>query len=138
MPTRRNTSSKVMQAVQRTLAIAAMTGTTCTISNIRSSSLQGDAAFAKGILEPMGCDVVQTETETTVTGPPIGQLRVLGDLDMETMTDAFLTASMLAAVATQPVSKERVNSTDGMRDQLRRFMALPITSEGMQPNQSHD
>jgi len=78
---------------------------------------------AKGILEPMGCDVVQTETETTVTGPPIGQLRALGDLDM---MGAFLTASVLAAVATQPVSKERVNSTDGTRDQLRRFMALPI------------
>lgn len=96
------------------LAIAAITGTTCTISNIGSSSLQGDAGFAKGVLEPMGCNVVQTETETTVTGPPIGQLRALGDVDMETMTDAFLTASVLAAVATQPVSKERVNSTDGV------------------------
>lgn len=89
------------------LAIAAMTGTTCTISNIGSSSLQGDAGFAKGVLEPMGCTVVQTETETTVTGPPVGQLRALGEVDMETMTDAFLTASVLAAVATQPASKDR-------------------------------
>jgi pentafunctional AROM polypeptide len=37
------------------LAIAAITGTTCTISNIGSSSLQGDARFAKEVLEPMGC-----------------------------------------------------------------------------------
>ncbi|KAF9653571.1 aromatic amino acid family biosynthesis-like protein [Thelephora ganbajun] len=81
------------------LAIAAITGTTCTIPNIGSASLQGDARFAKDVLEPMGCKVVQTETETTVTGPPIGQLKALGYVDMEPMTDAFLTASVLAAVA---------------------------------------
>lgn len=81
------------------LAIAAITGTTCTISNIGFASLQGDAKFAKNVLEPMGCKVIQTEKETTVTGPPIGQLKALGHVDMEPMTDAFLTASVLAAVA---------------------------------------
>jgi pentafunctional AROM polypeptide len=81
------------------LAIAAITGTMCTISNIGSTSLQGDARFAKEVLEPMGCEVVQTETETTVRGPPAGQLRAIGLIDMEPMTDAFLTASVLAAVA---------------------------------------
>jgi pentafunctional AROM polypeptide len=81
------------------LAIAAITGTLCTISNIGSASLQGDARFAKEVLEPMGCEVMQTETETTVKGPPVGQLRAIGVIDMETMTDAFLTASVLAAVA---------------------------------------
>ncbi|KAI0062915.1 Pentafunctional AroM protein [Artomyces pyxidatus] len=81
------------------LAIAAMTGSTCTISNIGSASLQGDAMFAKQVLEPMGCIVTQTETETTVQGPPIGQLKAIGLIDMEPMTDAFLTASVLAAVA---------------------------------------
>ncbi len=55
----------------------------------------------------MGCKVVQTETSTTVTGPPIGSLHAIGLVDMEPMTDAFLTASVLAAVACQPVSKER-------------------------------
>lgn len=81
------------------LAIAAITGTTCTISNIGSSSLQGDARFAKEVLEPMGCKVVQTATTTTVSGPAPGHLRALGTVDMEVMTDAFLTASCLAAVA---------------------------------------
>lgn len=89
------------------LAIAAITGTTCTISNIGSSSLQGDAGFARFVLEPMGCKVVQTATETTVTGPPIGTLKALGHVDMETMTDAFLTASVLAAVATRPADADR-------------------------------
>ncbi|ORX39805.1 putative aromatic amino acid family biosynthesis-related protein [Kockovaella imperatae] len=89
------------------LAIAAITGTTCTISTIGSSSLQGDARFAKEVLEPMGCKVEQTASSTTVTGPPVGHLKALGNVDMEPMTDAFLTASVLAAVAAQPCNAER-------------------------------
>jgi pentafunctional AROM polypeptide len=80
------------------LAVAAMTGTTCTIENIGTSSLQGDAGFAVNVLKHMGCKVEQSETETTVTGPPVGQLKAIGLVDMETMTDAFLTAVALAAV----------------------------------------
>jgi pentafunctional AROM polypeptide len=124
------------------LAIAAITGTTCTISNIGASSLQGDAGFAVKVLQRMGCEVHQTATETTVTGPPIGQLRALGNVDMETMTDAFLTASVLAAVATQPhsdstvegktttriygIANQRVkecNRIKAMRDQLGKPVA---------------
>lgn len=82
------------------LAFAAMTGTTVTVPNIGSSSLQGDARFAVDVLKPMGCKVVQTETSTTVTGPPVGKLVPLPHVDMEPMTDAFLTASVVAAVAT--------------------------------------
>lgn len=81
------------------LAIAAITGTECTVPNIGSASLQGDARFAKEVLEPMGCTVVQTATSTTVIGPKLGQLRQIGLVDMEPMTDAFLTASVLLAVA---------------------------------------
>ncbi|WVQ70151.1 pentafunctional AROM polypeptide [Kwoniella botswanensis] len=125
------------------LAIAAITGTTCTISNIGSSSLQGDARFAKEVLEPMGCIVEQTLTSTKVTGPPVGQLRALGNVDMEPMTDAFLTASVLAAVANTPALPERqveglppaasriygianqrvkeCNRIKAMRDQLAKF-----------------
>ncbi|KAK8869881.1 pentafunctional AROM polypeptide [Kwoniella newhampshirensis] len=125
------------------LAIAAITGTTCTISNIGSSSLQGDARFAKEVLEPMGCTVEQTATSTKVTGPPVGQLRALGNVDMEPMTDAFLTASVLAAVASLPalpirqveglpangsriygIANQRVkecNRIKAMRDQLAKF-----------------
>ncbi|KAI9780411.1 MAG: 3-dehydroquinate dehydratase (3-dehydroquinase), partial [Candelina submexicana] len=81
------------------LAIAAITGSSCTIPNIGSKSLQGDAGFAINVLKPMGCSVVQTNDTTTVTGPPRGSLKPLNEIDMETMTDAFLTASILAAVA---------------------------------------
>lgn len=128
------------------LALAAISGTTCTIHNIGSSSLQGDARFAKDVLEPMGCTVVQTATETTVTGPPVGQLRALGYIDMEPMTDAFLTAAAIAAVARLPalpgravagqpknstriggIANQRVkecNRIDAMRTQLHKFGVL--------------
>ena len=102
------------------LAIAAITGTTCTISNIGSSSLQGDARFAKEVLEPMGCTVEQTATSTTVTGPPIGSLKALGNVDMEPMTDAFLTASVLAAVASQSCDAAR-QAKDLGRDASRIY-----------------
>ncbi|EPE07503.1 pentafunctional arom polypeptide [Ophiostoma piceae UAMH 11346] len=111
------------------LSVAAITGTTCTIPNIGFASLQGDAAFAVDVLRPMGCSVVQTATSTTVTGPPIGSLKAIPHVDMEPMTDAFLTASVLAAVATGTtritgIANQRVKECNrilAMYDQLAKF-----------------
>ncbi|OCL02457.1 Pentafunctional AroM protein [Glonium stellatum] len=116
------------------LAIAAITGTTCTVPNIGSKSLQGDARFAVDVLRPMGCTVEQSETSTTVTGPPRGSLVALSEVDMEPMTDAFLTASVLAAVASSNgstattrilgIANQRVKECDrigAMKDQLAKF-----------------
>ncbi|KAL1835980.1 hypothetical protein VTJ49DRAFT_5746 [Mycothermus thermophilus] len=111
------------------LAVAAITGTTCTIPNIGSASLQGDARFAVEVLRPMGCTVEQTETSTTVTGPPIGTLKAIPHVDMEPMTDAFLTASVLAAVASGTtqitgIANQRVKECNrilAMKDQLAKF-----------------
>lgn len=120
------------------LAIAAITGNTCTIPNIGSESLQGDARFAVDVLRPMGCTVDQTATTTTVTGPSRGGLRPIPCVDMEPMTDAFLTASVLAAVApgkTQIVgiANQRVkecNRIVAMKDQMAKF--------GVQSNELDD
>ena len=118
------------------LAVAAITGVTCTVPNIGSSSLQGDARFAVDVLKPMGCTVEQTASSTTVTGPLRGNLRPLPEVDMEPMTDAFLTASILAAVAQAPdgsssnttritgIANQRVkecNRIEAMKDQLAKF-----------------
>ncbi|KAL9038702.1 MAG: hypothetical protein Q9214_005175 [Letrouitia sp. 1 TL-2023] len=116
------------------LAIAAMTGSTCTVPNIGSASLQGDARFAVAVLKPMGCNVHQTTSSTTVTGPPKGSLRPIDEVDMEPMTDAFLTASVLAAVAQKPggtpttrivgIANQRVkecNRIKAMKDELAKF-----------------
>jgi pentafunctional AROM polypeptide len=97
------------------LAFAAMTGTTVTIPNIGYASLQGDARFAKDVLEPMGCKVEQTASSTTVTGPARGGLKPLPSVDMEPMTDAFLTASVVAAIATD--GKENKTSIYGIANQ---------------------
>ena len=111
------------------LAVAAITGTTCTIPNIGSKSLQGDARFAVDVLRPMGCTVKQSDTATTVTGPPVGTLKALPHVDMEPMTDAFLTASVLAAVADGKtritgIANQRVkecNRIAAMKDELAKF-----------------
>ncbi|KAK0444230.1 Shikimate dehydrogenase [Desarmillaria tabescens] len=108
------------------LAIAAITGTTCTIENIGSKSLQGDAQFAVNVLKKMGCEVVQTDSETTVKGPAVGGLKAIGEIDMEVMTDAFLTASVLAACAPgstkiRGIANQRVkecNRIKAMMDEL--------------------
>lgn len=111
------------------LAVAAITGTTCTIPNIGSKSLQGDARFAVDVLRPMGCKVEQTDYSTTVTGPAPGTLKGIEHVDMEPMTDAFLTASVLAAVASgvtkiTGIANQRVkecNRIAAMRVQLAKF-----------------
>lgn len=113
------------------LAFAALTGTSCTVPNIGSSSLQGDARFAVDVLKPMGCTVIQSATSTTVTGPPVGGLKALPHVDMEPMTDAFLTASVVAAVANEStptqitgIANQRVkecNRIKAMVDELAKF-----------------
>lgn len=111
------------------LAIAAITGTSCTIPNIGTKSLQGDAKFAVDVLRPMGCLVEQSDYSTTVTGPPVGGLKAIPEVDMEPMTDAFLTASVLAAVATGTtritgIANQRVKECNrilAMKDELAKF-----------------
>ena len=116
------------------LAIAAITGTKCTVPNIGSKSLQGDARFAVDVLRPMGCTVEQGDNSTTVTGPASGVLRPLPNVDMEPMTDAFLTASVLAAVARGEgsnhttriygIANQRVkecNRIKAMKDELAKY-----------------
>lgn len=111
------------------LAVAAISGTTCTVQNIGSKSLQGDAFFATKVLRPMGCDVIQTEYSTTVTGPKSSSLIALDEIDMESMTDAFLTASAIAAVAKGTtricgIANQRVkecNRIAAIKDQLEKF-----------------
>ncbi|KAL0958835.1 hypothetical protein HGRIS_014152 [Hohenbuehelia grisea] len=111
------------------LAIAAITGTECTIENIGRASLQGDAQFAVEVLGRMGCEVQQTDNATTVKGPPVGTLKAIEEIDMETMTDAFLTATAVAAVANGKtrilgIANQRVKECNRIRamiDELAKF-----------------
>uniref|UniRef100_M4BYJ7 Pentafunctional AROM polypeptide n=1 Tax=Hyaloperonospora arabidopsidis (strain Emoy2) TaxID=559515 RepID=M4BYJ7_HYAAE len=80
------------------LAFAAITGGQVTVEALGNTSLQGDAAFHT-LLRSMGCTTMQDATSTTVTGPQDGSPLKAVEIDMETMTDAFMTAVALAAVA---------------------------------------
>lgn len=115
------------------LAFAALTGCEVTVPNIGSSSLQGDSRFAVDVLRPMGAHVTQTSGSTTVIGG--GELRGLAEIDMEPMTDAFLTASVLAGVAQGKtrivgIANQHVKECDriqAMEDELKKF---GITAKG--------
>lgn len=80
------------------LALAAITGGQVTVQALGATSLQGDAAFHT-LLSAMGCTTTQDAFSTTVTGPARGTPLNAVEIDMETMTDAFMTAVALAAVA---------------------------------------
>ncbi|KAI8899320.1 EPSP synthase-domain-containing protein [Globomyces pollinis-pini] len=97
------------------LAFAAITGNTVTVTNIGSSSMQGDADFAVKVLRPMGCEVTQTATTTTVKGPT--KLAPIELIDMETMTDAFMTATVLAAVAQDSSTEKNTTQIVGIANQ---------------------
>ncbi|KAL8784254.1 MAG: hypothetical protein Q9213_004076 [Squamulea squamosa] len=111
------------------LAIAAITGTTCTVPNIGSASIQGDARFAVNVLRPMGCKVEQTRTSTTVTGPPKGSLRPIEEVNMEPMTDAFLTASVLAAVAQKSQTRSTTRIIGIANQQVKECQRITVMKE---------
>ncbi|AMD18942.1 HBR041Wp [Eremothecium sinecaudum] len=124
------------------LAFAAMTGTTVTIPNIGFESLQGDARFAPDVLKPMGCSVTQTATSTTVTGPPKGQLKPLTFVDMEPMTDAFLTGCVVAAIANNNAPGDKnITTMEGIANQrvkeCNRILAMvtELAKFGVQANE---
>jgi pentafunctional AROM polypeptide len=123
------------------LAVAAITGSTCTIPNIGSASLQGDARFATDVLRPMGCEVIQTPSTTTVKGPPRGKLHPIPQIDMEPMTDAFLTASVLAAVAQAPennntsivgIANQRVKECDRIAAMVRELSKFGVLAKELE------
>eukprot|EP00123_Amoebidium_parasiticum_P017496 comp23872_c0_seq2/m.41864 comp23872_c0_seq2/g.41864 ORF comp23872_c0_seq2/g.41864 comp23872_c0_seq2/m.41864 type:complete len:823 (-) comp23872_c0_seq2:45-2513(-) len=130
------------------LAIAAITGGTVTVDNVGSRSLQGDAAFCR-LLESMGCTVSQSETTTTVTGPPRDQRLKPIKIDMMTMTDAFMTAAVLAAVADGTsqltgIANQRVKECDRLAVMVEELGKLGVKArelpdgieiEGKAPNE---
>eukprot|EP00002_Diphylleia_rotans_P020009 TRINITY_DN3877_c1_g2_i7.p1 TRINITY_DN3877_c1_g2~~TRINITY_DN3877_c1_g2_i7.p1 ORF type:complete len:1452 (+),score=294.87 TRINITY_DN3877_c1_g2_i7:52-4407(+) len=79
------------------LAIAAITGGRIQVDAVGKHSVQGDAGFHQ-FLAMMGCTVTQDEFATTVQGPSIGSLKSV-EINFANMTDAFMTAAVLAAVA---------------------------------------
>ena len=126
------------------LAFAAITGSTVTVPNIGYESLQGDARFAVDVLKPMGCEVIQTATSTTVTGPAPGSLKPLKHVDMEPMTDAFLTACVVAAVCCNHSDNDGITTIEGIANQrvkeCNRILAMvdELAKFGVKANELPD
>ncbi len=98
-------------------AAAAVPGSTCTIENLGSESVQGDADFCM-ILGQMGCTVDQKTHSTMVSAPPSGRLRGV-DVRLNRMPDMAQTLAALAVLAEGPtrirkVGNLRVKETDRM------------------------
>ena len=82
------------------LALAAVSGgAEVTVDNVGSDSLQGDSKFCD-VLRTMGCTVTQTNMTTTVRGPQrLSDLRAV-TVDMDALTDTFMTLAAVAVFAT--------------------------------------
>ena len=104
------------------LAIAAVTKSTIEVTNIGSGSIQGDSEFAIKVLKEMGCIVSQTESSTTVTGP--AQLTNIPLIDMESMTDAFLTAAVVASFAVTGTSTKITGISNQRVKECNRISAM--------------
>ena len=77
--------------------IAALTGGSVTVRNVKFSSMQGDMKFL-GLLERMGCTVIETPDGICVSGPAQGEYSGI-DADMNDFSDQALTLAALAALA---------------------------------------
>lgn len=107
----------------------AITGARVTVSNVGSSSSQGDRALAD-ILAQMGCTVETTETSCTVTGPGAGRLRG-GTFDLNAIPDQALALAVAGMFTDAPLTitnvyNMRIKETDRINavcTELRRLGA---------------
>jgi 3-phosphoshikimate 1-carboxyvinyltransferase len=75
-------------------ALAAITGGEITVSNLGTTSLQGDLAFVDA-LERMGCSVIREPTSTTLKAGPLRAI----DIDMNEISDTVMTLAVAALFA---------------------------------------
>lgn len=76
--------------------IAALTGKTITVSNLTSKTVQPDIKILKA-LKQMGCTIIETENNITLTGP--AALKALGQHDANDFPDGAMTLAVIAAFA---------------------------------------
>ncbi len=98
------------------LAAPVVAGGRVTVRGLGRRSVQGDVGFVR-VLERMGCTTAQAAAETTVIGPPAGQLLHGIDIDLNDMPDTVPTLAVLALLADSPttirnVANLRVKETD--------------------------
>jgi 3-phosphoshikimate 1-carboxyvinyltransferase len=111
------------------LAAAAVTGGRVCLTNLSSTSIQGDVRFAD-VLERMGCTVTRGDT-LTVQGPT--RLRAI-DVDMDAIPDTAQTLAVAAAFADGPchitgIASLRVKETDRIAAVTKELTKLGVRVE---------
>lgn len=114
------------------LALAAAVGGAVEVPGLGVRSLQGDARFA-GLLEAMGCEVVDTGAGMWV-GRPEGATLVGLDVDMSEISDLVPTIAVVAAFASSPtwirgVGFIRDKESDRLGDLARQLAKAGVDVE---------
>lgn len=112
-------------------AAAVVPGSACTIDGLGFRSVQGDAAFAQRVLEPMGAAVVYEPDRLTVLGPRPGTKLQGIDIDLNDLPDMAQTLAVAALFAEgvtiiRNVGNLRVKETDrlaALQTELRKLGA---------------
>lgn len=121
------------------LAMAAVTGGSVTVRGVGTASIQGDAKFCE-VLRLMGCVVEQDAHSTTVTGPPPGAALNPINIDMDHITDTFLTAAVVMAACPSGTVSRIINIGNQRVKECDRIsaMAANLTAIGIQVDELHD
>jgi 3-phosphoshikimate 1-carboxyvinyltransferase len=118
--------------------LAALLGREMCVTNVPSTSVQGDLRFLQ-VLERMGCTVSRQQDKVAVAGP--AQLRPLGEIDLNALPDAAMTVAVLAAFCKgvtriYNVANLRVKETDrlhALATELRKLgVAVEELPDGLQ------
>lgn len=99
------------------LVFAGLIGSTVTIPNIGYEFLKGDAMFDLDVLKPIGCNVIQTANFYNSHSPSKSQLKLLTFIDMEKMTDTFLTACVAAIATNKKPNESKVTTIRSIANQ---------------------
>jgi 3-phosphoshikimate 1-carboxyvinyltransferase len=110
--------------------LAALLGQDMTVTNIPSTSVQGDLRFLE-VLERMGCRVSRRHG-LIVSGP--AQLQPLGEIDLNALPDAAMTIAVLAAFCKgctriRNVANLRVKETDRLRALATELRKIGVAVE---------
>lgn len=116
-------------------AIAAMTGSSITVRNVFSTSMQGDMKFLK-LLENMGCSACETGDGITITGPSAQYSGI--DINMNDFSDQALTLAAMAPFATSDTTIRGIAHIRGQECDRINAIVNELTKAGIQCESSDD
>ena len=113
-------------------AMAALKGGEITVKGVRMNLMQGDIKFL-GVLEKLGCAILETEEGVRVIGPAAGSYGGI-DITMNDFSDQAMTLAALAPFASSPtiirgVSHIRLQECDRMQGIVNELTRVGVQCE---------